>query len=327
MGEGKNKRKNKRKGWKEIGVKKNLKGIVIAGPTGVGKTDLSIKLAKEINSEIISADASQIYKELNIGTAKISPKEMQGVKHYMIDVADPCSDYSVGDFEKEVNKILFEKENNLESKNKNIMLVGGTGLYIKSITDGFANLPPKNEKIREELSSKSLEELQEILKDLDKKSYNEIDLFNKLRLIRAIEVCYLTNGKFSELRMKNIKNNNYKFLKIFLNRNRDELYERINLRVEIMIKNGLVEEAKKVYNKYRKNLYKISSIGYKELFLYFEHKITFDCAIELIKKESRNYAKRQLTWFKKEKNYIVYNFSEMSESKIIEDILKRWKNF
>ena len=179
MGEGKNKRKNKRKGWKEIGVKKILKGIVIAGPTGVGKTDLSIKLAKEINSEIISADASQIYKELNIGTAKISPKEMQGVKHYMIDVADPCSDYSVGDFEKEVNKILFEKENNLESKNKNIMLVGGTGLYIKSITDGFANLPPKNEKIREELSSKSLEELQEILKDLDKKSYNEIDLFNK----------------------------------------------------------------------------------------------------------------------------------------------------
>ena len=284
MREGKNKRKNKRKGWKEIGVKKILKGIVIAGPTGVGKTDLSIKLAKEINSEIISADASQIYKELNIGTAKISPKEMQGVKHYMIDVADPCSDYSVGDFEKEVNKILFEKENNLESKNKNIMLVGGTGLYIKSITDGFANLPPKNEKIREELSSKSLEELQEILKDLDKKSYNEIDLFNKLRLIRAIEVCYLTNGKFSELRMKNIKNNNYKFLKIFLNRNRDELYERINLRVEIMIKNGLVEEAKKVYNKYRKNLYKISSIGYKELFLYFEHKITFDCAIELIKK-------------------------------------------
>lgn len=327
MGEGKNKRKNKRKGWKEIGVKKILKGIVIAGPTGVGKTDLSIKLAKEINSEIISADASQIYKELNIGTAKISPKEMQGVKHYMIDVADPCSDYSVGDFEKEVNKILFEKENNLESKNKNIMLVGGTGLYIKSITDGFANLPPKNEKIREELSSKSLEELQEILKDLDKKSYNEIDLFNKLRLIRAIEVCYLTNGKFSELRMKNIKSNNYKFLKIFLNRNRDELYERINLRVEIMIKNGLVEEAKKVYNKYRKNLYKISSIGYKELFLYFEHKITFDCAIELIKKESRNYAKRQLTWFKKEKNYIVYNFSEMSECEIIEDILKRWKNF
>ena len=327
MGEGKNKRKNKRKGWKEIGVKKILKGIVIAGPTGVGKTDLSIKLAKEINSEIISADASQIYKELNIGTAKISPKEMQGVEHYMIDVADPCSDYSVGDFEKEVNKILFEKENNLESKNKNIMLVGGTGLYIKSITDGFANLPPKNEKIREELSSKSLEELQEILKDLDKKSYNEIDLFNKLRLIRAIEVCYLTNGKFSELRIKNIKNNNYKFLKIFLNRNRDELYERINLRVEIMIKNGLVEEAKKVYNKYRKNLYKISSIGYKELFLYFEHKITFDCAIELIKKESRNYAKRQLTWFKKEKNYIVYNFSEMSEFEIIEDILKRWENF
>ena len=112
-----------------------------------------------------------------------------------------------------------------------------------------------------------------------------------------------------------------------MTRNRDELYERINLRVEIMIKNGLVEEAKKVYNKYRENLYKISSIGYKELFLYFENKISFDEAVELIKKESRNYAKRQLTWFRKEKDYIIYNFSEMSESKIIEDILKRWKNF
>ena len=148
-----------------------------------------------------------------------------------------------------------------------------------------------------------------------------------MRLVRAIEVCRLTGEKFSELRLKNKKNNNYKFLKIFLTRNRDELYERINLRVEIMIKNGLVEEAKKVYNKYRENLYKISSIGYKELFLYFENKISFDEAVELIKKESRNYAKRQLTWFRKEKDYIIYNFSEMSESKIIKDILKRWKNF
>ena len=308
-------------------MKKILKGIIIAGPTGVGKTDLSIKLAKEINSEIISADASQIYKDLNIGTAKITLSEMREIKHYMIDIVNPDSDYSVGDFEKEVNKILLEKENSLETKSKNIMLVGGTGLYIKSVTDGFADLPAKNENIRRELDKKSLEELQKILKDLDEKAWSEIDLSNKLRLVRAIEVCRLTGEKFSELRLKNKKNNNYKFLKIFLTRNRDELYERINLRVEIMIKNGLVEEAKKVYNKYRENLYKISSIGYKELFLYFKNKISFDEAVELIKKESRNYAKRQLTWFRKEKDYIIYNFSEMSESKIIEDILKRWKNF
>ena len=308
-------------------MKKILKGIVIAGPTGVGKTDLSIKLAKEINSEIISADASQIYKDLNIGTAKITLSEMREIKHYMIDIVNPDSDYSVGDFEKEVNKILFEKENSFGTKNKNIMLVGGTGLYIKSVTDGFADLPAKDENIRRELDKKFLEELQKILKDLDEKAWSEIDLSNKLRLVRAIEVCRLTGGKFSELRLKNKKNNNYKFLKIFLTRNRDELYEKINLRVEIMIKNGLVEEAKKVYNKYRENLYKISSIGYKELFLYFENKISFDEAVELIKKESRNYAKRQLTWFRKEKDYIIYNFSEMSESKIIKDILKRWKNF
>ena len=301
-----------------------MKGIVIAGATGVGKTDLSIKLAQKINAEIISADASQVYKELDIGTAKVTQKEMQGIPHYMIDVVNPDEDYSVGDFERAVNNILNES---CQKNGKNVIIAGGTGLYIKSITDGFAKLPSKDEKIRAELEIKNLQELQEMLKELDEKSYSEIDLSNKLRLVRAIEVCLLTGEKFSELRTKNIKNNNYKFLKIFLNRNRDELYERINLRVEIMIKNGLVEEAKKVYNKYRKNLYKISSIGYKELFLYFEHKITFDYAIELIKKESRNYAKRQLTWFKKEKNYIVYNFSEMSECEIIEDILKRWKNF
>ena len=219
---------------------------MIAGATGVGKTDLSIRLAKKIDAEIISADASQIYKELDIGTAKITDEEMQGVKHYMIDVASPGEDYSVGDFERDVNNILNE---NSCKNGKNIIIAGGTGLYIRSITDGFAKLPSKDEKIRKELESKSLDELQETLKKLDEKSYEEIDLSNKLRLVRAIEVCLLTGGKFSELRTRNVKNNDYDFLKIFLTRNRDELYDRINRRVEIMIAKGLVGEAKKVYNK------------------------------------------------------------------------------
>ncbi len=297
---------------------------MIAGATGVGKTDLSIRLAKKIDAEIISADASQIYKELDIGTAKITDEEMQGVKHYMIDVASPGEDYSVGDFERDVNNILNE---NSRENGKNIIIAGGTGLYIRSITDGFAELPSKDEKIRKELESKSLDELQETLKKLDEKSYEEIDLSNKLRLVRAIEVCLLTGGKFSELRTRNVKNNDYDFLKIFLTRNRDELYDRINRRVEIMIAKGLVGEAKKVYNKYTERLHKISSIGYKELFMHFDGKITLDEAVEEIKKESRRYAKRQMTWFRKEKDYIICNLSEMSENEALDEILKRWEKF
>lgn len=297
---------------------------MIAGATGVGKTDLSIRLAKKIDAEIISADASQIYKELDIGTAKITDEEMQGVKHYMIDVASPGEDYSVGDFERDVNNILNE---NSRENGKNIIIAGGTGLYIRSITDGFAKLPSKDEKIRKELESKSLDELQETLKKLDEKSYEEIDLSNKLRLVRAIEVCLLTGGKFSELRTQNVKNSDYDFLKIFLTRNRDELYDRINRRVEIMIAKGLVGEAKKVYNKYTEKLHKISSIGYKELFMHFDGKITLDEAVEEIKKESRRYAKRQMTWFRKEKDYIICNLSEMSENEVLNEILKRWEKF
>jgi len=227
-------------------MQKKLKGIVIAGATGVGKTDLSIKLAKQLNAVIISADASQVYKELNIGTAKIAHDEMQGISHYMIDLVNPDEDYSVGDFERAVNAILNE---NCQNTEKNVIIAGGTGLYIKSITDGFAQLPSKDEKIRADLENKNIEELQDILKRLDKKSYDEIDLSNKLRLVRAIEVCLLTGGKFSELRVQNVKNNNYEFLKIFLTRDRKELYERINKRVDIMISKGLVEEAHKIYTK------------------------------------------------------------------------------
>ena len=287
---------------------------------------MSIKIAKKIDAEIISADASQIYKELNIGTAKITDEEMQGVKHYMIDIVNPGEDYSAGDFERDVNNILNENSQKSENR-KNIIITGGTGLYIRSITNGFAKLPSKDEKIRKNLEDKNLDELQEILKKLDKESYEEIDLSNKLRLVRAIEVCILTGGKFSELRTKNIKNNDYEFLKVFLTRNREELYDRINRRVEIMIAKGLVAEAKKVYNKYKEKLYKISSIGYKELFMHFDGKITLDEAIEEIKKESRRYAKRQMTWFRKEKDYIICNLSEMSENEVLDEILKRWENF
>lgn len=302
---------------------KKLKGIVISGPTGVGKTDMSIKLAKAIDGDIISADASQVYKKMDIGTAKINENEMNGIKHHLIDVVDPGDDYTVGDFEYDVNNILKIKE----KKSENIMLVGGTGLYIKSITDGFANLPTKNEKIRVELENKNIEELQEMLKNLDEKSYNEIDIQNKIRLVRAIEVCIITGQKFSELKIKNIKNNNYNFLKIFLMRNREELYDRINKRVDIMMSNGLLDEVKYIYENYKNKLYKINAIGYKELFNYFDGNCSLDEAIEEIKKESRRYAKRQMTWFRKEKDYLIYNLSEKNEEEVMKDILEKFQNF
>ena len=301
----------------------NLKSLVISGPTGVGKTDMSIKLAKSLDSEIISADSSQIYRYMDIGTAKITNEEMQGIKHYMIDIIEPGKDYSVGDFEIQVNGILKEKEKKCE----NILLVGGTGLYIKAITDGFSNLPSKDEKLRNELEGKGLEELREILKKVDEKAYGEIDICNKLRLVRAIEVCILTGGKFSELKTENVKNNNYSFMKVFLTRNREEIYERINKRVDIMISQGLEDEARKIYDKYANLRYKISSIGYKEFFKYFDGENSLDETIEEIKRESRRYAKRQMTWFRKEKDYIIYNLSEQNENDVMKDIIGRWNKF
>ena len=306
-----------------MNMSSNLKGLVISGPTGVGKTDMSIKLAKLLNSEIISADSSQIYRYMDIGTAKITNEEMQGIKHYMIDIIEPGEDYSVGDFEIQVNGILKEKEKKCE----NILLIGGTGLYIKAITDGFSNLPSKDEKLRNELEGKELEELREILKKFDEKAYREIDICNKLRLVRAIEVCILTGGKFSELKTENVKNNNYSFMKVFLTRNREEIYERINKRVDIMISQGLEDEARKIYDKYANLRYKISSIGYKEFFKYFDGENSLDETIEEIKRESRRYAKRQMTWFRKEKDYIIYNLSEQNENDVMKDIIRRWNKF
>ncbi len=303
--------------------KSYVKGLVISGPTGVGKTKLSIELAKRLNVDIISADSMQIYKGMDIGTSKVTVDEMQGIKHHMIDIVEPNEDYSVGDFENQVNKLLKNKE----ETNENVVICGGTGLYLRSITDGFSNLPSKNIELREELEGYSVDELGTILRKLDIEAYGEIDLKNKLRLIRAIEVCKLTGQKYSELRSKNIKGNNYKFLKIFLIRDREELYHRIDSRVDQMIKEGLIEEVKKIHEKYENEIYKISAIGYKEIFDYFYDASTLEEAIDEIKMESRRYAKRQMTWFRKEEDYIIYDLSKMSESNVIEDILEKWDKF
>ncbi|EHO80035.1 tRNA (adenosine(37)-N6)-dimethylallyltransferase MiaA [Fusobacterium ulcerans] len=298
-----------------------LKGLVIAGPTGVGKTDLSIKMAKLLKADIISADSAQVYKGMDIGTAKITTEEMQGIKHYMLDIVEPVKKYNVGDFQKDVDNILKEKE----TKKKNIILTGGTGLYISSITDGLSSLPAGDPVLREELMKKDIEELYNELAAVDPQAALDIHKNNRRRVERALEVFKLTGEKFSVLAKKNIKGNNYSFLKVALERNRDVLYERINMRVDIMLEKGLSEEVRKLYEKYGDNLRKINIIGYTQLIDYFNNNCTFEEAVENIKRDSRRYAKRQFTWFKNDSSYTWYNLDEMSEEEIIDKITSELK--
>ena len=290
------------------------RAIVIAGPTGVGKTKISIDLASELNAEIISSDSAQIYKGLNIGTAKITDKEMQGIKHHLIDIVEPISKYSVGNFEKDVNKILNQ------NPEKNFLLVGGTGLYINSVTKGLSILPEADKKTREYLSTLDNQTLFELALKYDKEATKEIHPNNRVRLERVVEVFLLTGQKFSELFKKNIKNNNFKFLKIALERDRENLYDRINKRVDIMFNQGLVDEVKNLYKIYGEKLYKLNIIGYNEVIDYINGKISLDETSYRIKLNSRHYAKRQFTWFKADKEYQWFNLDEISEQEIVKTI-------
>ena len=290
------------------------RAIVIAGPTGVGKTKISIDLASELNAEIISSDSAQVYRGLNIGTAKITEEEMQGIKHHLIDIVKPVSKYSVGNFEKDVNKILNQ------NPEKNFLLVGGTGLYINSVTNGLSILPETDKKTREYLSTLDNQALLELALKYDEEATKEIHPNNRVRLERVVEVFLLTGQKFSELSKKNIKNNNFKFLKIALERDRENLYDRINKRVDIMFNQGLVDEVKNLYKIYGEKLYKLNIIGYNEIIDYINGKISLDETSYRIKLNSRHYAKRQFTWFKADKEYQWFNLDEVSEQEIVKTI-------
>ena len=288
--------------------------IVIAGPTGVGKTKISIDLASELNAEIISSDSAQVYKGLNIGTAKITEEEMQGIKHHLIDIVEPVSKYSVGNFEKDVNKILNQ------NPEKNFLLVGGTGLYLNSVTNGLSILPEADKNTREYLTTLDNQALLELALKYDEEATKEIHPNNRVRLERVVEVFLLTGQKFSEISKKNIKNNNFKFLKIALERDRENLYDRINKRVDIMFAQGLVDEVKKLYEIYGEKLYKLNIIGYNEVIDHINGKISLDEANYRIKLNSRHYAKRQFTWFKADKEYKWFNLDEISEQEIVKSI-------
>lgn len=306
----------------------NNKLLIIAGPTAVGKTSLSIKLAKALNGEIISTDSMQIYKYMDIGSAKIGKDEMDGVIHHMIDVVDPKDSFSVADYKEKADKAIKD----ILNRNKLPILVGGTGLYINALTCNMNfTEADKDENYRSELESlaeeKGNEFIHNMLKDIDPVSYNEIHYNNRKRVIRALEVYKLTNKPFSSFNLgEDIYNGPYEVKYYVLDMNREALYNRINLRVDIMMKDGLLDECIKLREMgYNSSMQSMQGIGYKEMFYYLDNKITLEEAVEMIKKGSRNYAKRQLTWFRRDPRAIFINKDNLNEEVIFNKILLDYK--
>lgn len=285
--------------------------IVIVGPTAVGKTDFAIKLAKYLKTEIISADSRQIYKELLIGTAKPSTDELSDVKHHFIGSHSIHDYYNVAKFEIDVLKTL----DSLFEMYDQVIMVGGSGLYVDAVCNGIDELPDVDDDLRKELNTIYKEEgigiIQQKLKNLDPEFYDTIDKSNPKRIIRALEVCLATGQKYSDQRSNRNKERPFEIIKIALNIDREQLYERINKRVDKMITNGLIEEAKSLYE--LRHLNALNTVGYKELFDHFSGNITIEKAIEKIKTNSRRYAKRQLTWFRKDKTYHWFNPKDLDE--------------
>lgn len=298
--------------------------LVIGGPTAVGKTDLSIRLAKELNGEIISADSMQIYKYMDIGSAKVSEEDMDGIKHYLIDVIKPDVPFSVADFKEYGEAALKE----ILNKNKFPMIVGGTGLYINSLTCNMTfTEAEKDDEYREYLEKIAIEKgndyIHEMLKECDIRSYNEIHANNRKRVIRALEVFKLTGKPFSSFNVgDDFYNSDYDIYYYVLTMNREKLYERINKRVDIMMEKGLLDECIKLKNMgYTSHMQSMQGIGYKEILYYLEDKISLEEAINMIKQGSRNYAKRQLTWFRRDKRCVFLDKDTMNDDEIVIKII------
>jgi len=291
--------------------------IAIIGPTGVGKTDLSIDIAQRLNTEIISCDSRQVYKELKIGTAVPTKSQLQKVKHHFIGTKSIYDYYNASMFEVEVLELL----DTLFQSFDNVIMTGGSGLYINAVCNGIDDLPTIDHELRtellERLKNEGVESLRMQLKMIDPDYYRQADTKNPKRILKALEVTLQTGKPYSSFLTNPKKDRNFRILKIGLQRDRDELYERINLRVDQMIKEGLVEEARSFYKE--KHLNSLNTVGYRELFDYFDGSISLEKAIELIKRNSRHYAKRQISWFGRD-NEIQWFHPDESE-KIIEFIL------
>ncbi|MEG2441050.1 MAG: tRNA (adenosine(37)-N6)-dimethylallyltransferase MiaA [Acetivibrio sp.] len=303
--------------------------IILTGPTAVGKTKLSIELAKKINGEIISADSMQVYKEMNIGTAKITKEEMQGIKHYLIDLLPPGEEFNIVKFQ----TLAKEALNTIYSKNKIPIVVGGTGFYIQSLV---YDIDFKENEIENNLR-KNLEEegkrmgahaLHEKLKEIDPESALNIHENNIKKVIRAIEYYEQTGEKISKHnQIERQKESPYNFAYFVLNQERSVLYERINGRIDQMLEDGLINEVENLKKKgYDKSLTSMQGLGYKEIFEYLENRTTLEEALYILKRDTRHFAKRQLTWFQREKEVIwLPKEKYSSEDAILEEILCQLK--
>ncbi|UMB61103.1 tRNA (adenosine(37)-N6)-dimethylallyltransferase MiaA [Lutibacter sp. A80] len=285
--------------------------ITVVGATAIGKTALSIKLAQHFNTEIISSDSRQFYKEMNIGTAVPSPEELKAAKHHFIQNRSIFDNYSVGQFEKDA----LQKLNTLFLKNNSVIMVGGSGLYTNAVINGLDFFPKVDPEIRTKLTSKLENEgiltLQNKLKELDPESFSALEIENPHRLIRALEICIGTGKKYSTFKNKPKAPRNFIPIKIGLFADRAIMYNRINQRVDIMMEHGLLDEVKKLHP--HKNLNALQTVGYKELFDYLDGKYPLDFAIEEIKKNTRRFAKRQVTWNKKDQTINWFDFKSETD--------------
>jgi tRNA dimethylallyltransferase len=298
--------------------------VVITGPTCSGKSYLGLKLAQLINGEIISADSRQIYKKLNIGSAKPSATELQKVKHHFIDTLNPDEDFDANKFSIQAERVIIE----IHKRNKTAIVVGGSGLYLKALIDGIIDNADKDEDLRNKLLQKKEkygnEFLYNELKKVDPVSSEKMLPQNWKRVIRALEVYHLTGRPIWQHHINQNKKTKFNFYQIGLNWDREVLYRRVEERVDEMIKKGLVEEVKYILeNGYDKNLNALNTVGYKEIISYLEDEITLDRAIELIKRNTRHYAKRQLTWFKAD---VKINWFNISSRKDIDNLTYQIKN-
>ncbi len=300
-------------------TKKTL--IVLIGPTGVGKTDLSLSLASCFKCPIISADSRQMYRDIPIGTAAPTPEQLKQAKHYFVGNLGLTDYYSAAKYEEDVMKLTEQ----LFKENDVLLLTGGSMMYIDSVCKGIDDIPTVDEETRqiilERYESEGLEKLTAELKLLDPEYYAEVDLHNYKRVLHALEICYMTGKPYSSFRTKKAKERPFRILKFGLRREREELYERIHRRVDMMIENGLIEEARRVYP--HKDYNSLNTVGYKELFKYFDGEWTLDEAIDKIKQNTRLYSRKQTTWYRRDEEVVWLEPAHQTIDEMIECINDR----
>ena len=293
--------------------------LVLIGPTGVGKTEWSLRIAEELRGPIISADSRQIYRGMTIGTAAPTLEQMQRVPHHFVGILSPSDYYSASEFEGDVLSLLSK----LHEVHPVVVMTGGSMMYVDAVCNGIDEIPTIDETLRNDLRElyrrEGLDPIRQQLKILDPTFYNEVDLKNPKRVIHALEICLMAGKPYSSLRTNPKKERPFRIIKVGLTRKREELYDRINRRVDQMVADGLVEEAKGFFP--MRHLNALNTVGYKELFDYFDGKCTLEFAIDKIKQHSRNYARKQISWFRRDKEIHWIDLSDGAPN-VVKEVLQ-----